>query len=246
MVACRRRTCAHRASHAAACAFVLGLAACSLHDVARRDSTSPSQQASATHTWNPATWEPPAVDSTPDDPLEQAAYRGLAIMSHTRDSLPAYVGANLSCTSCHLDEGRRPDAARLAGVVARYPKYMDRTGAVVPIEDRVNYCFTRSLAGSRLPPDSREMQDIVAYLALISQGVPIGAHVPGEGMPAMSPHAGDSVRGRTLYGENCARCHGENGGGMGPIPAVWGPRWRGGSALRHSSDTTCRLTDPAS
>src|SRR6185437_13381808 len=124
----------------------------------------------------------------------------------------------------HLDEGRRPDAARLAGVVARYPKYMDRTGAVVPIEDRVNYCFTRSLAGSRLPPDSREMQDIVAYLALISQGVPIGAHVPGEGMPAMSPHAGDSVRGRTLYGENCARCHGENGGGMGPIPAVWGPR----------------------
>ena len=164
------------------------------------------------------------MDSTPDDPLEVAAYRGLAIMTHTRDSLPAYVGANLSCTSCHLDEGRRPDAARLAGVVARYPKYMDRTGAVVPIEDRVNYCFTRSLAGSRLPPDSREMQDIVAYLALISQGVPTGAHVPGEGMPAMSPHTGDSTRGRALYGENCARCHGEDGGGMGPIPAVWGAR----------------------
>ena len=201
----------------------LAMAACTLHDVAHRDSTSAvSQQASASTAWVPATWQPPVVDSTPDDPYAVAVYRGLAIMTHTRDSLPSYVGGNLSCTSCHLDEGRRENAARLAGVVARYPRYMDRTGAVVPIEDRVNYCFTRSLAGSKLPPDSREMQDIVAYLAFISRGVPTGEHVPGEGMPAMARHTGDSTRGRELYAANCTRCHGDNGAGMGPIPALWG------------------------
>ena len=74
---------------------------------------------------------------------------------------------------------------------ARYPRYIDRSGAVVSIEDRVNYCMTRSLAGSKLPNDSREMQDIVAYLAFMARGVPIGAHLPIEGMPAMPKAVGD-------------------------------------------------------
>lgn len=164
------------------------------------------------------------VDSTPDDPFEASVYRGLALITHTRDSLPAYVGGTLNCTSCHLEEGRRVNAAPLVGVVARYPMYMDRTAAVVPIEDRVNYCFTRSLAGSKLPPDSREMQDIVAYLAYISRGVPTGEHVRGEGLASIPKLTGDSVRGRALFVQNCARCHGNNGAGMGPIPALWGAK----------------------
>ncbi len=72
---------------------------------------------------------------------------------------------------------------------------MDRSGAVVPIEDRINYCFTRSLAGSKLPSDSREMQDIVAYLAFISKGVPTGEHVRGEGCRRCPSSIGDSSRG---------------------------------------------------
>ncbi|HXT15235.1 MAG TPA: c-type cytochrome [Gemmatimonadaceae bacterium] len=174
--------------------------------------------------WNPETWRPPVVDSTPDDPFEVSVFRGLSIITHVHDSLPAYTNSNLNCTSCHLDEGRRGNAAPLVGVFARFPKYMDRSNAVVPIEDRINYCFTRSLAGSKLPADSREMQDIVAYLAYISRGVPNGEHVKDEGMAKMPPMTGDSARGRTVFVDNCARCHGNNGGGMGPIPALWGPR----------------------
>jgi len=172
----------------------------------------------------PETWSPPAVDSTPDDPFEVAAYRGLALITHTRDSLPGFVGSNLNCTSCHLDEGRRADAASLLGVVARYPRFIDRAAAVIPIEDRVNYCFTRSLAGSKLPNDSREMQDIVAYLTFISRGVPVGAHVPGEGMPRMPALEGDSSSGHALFVAQCVRCHGADGAGIAPAPALWGPR----------------------
>jgi thiosulfate dehydrogenase len=201
------------------------LTGCTLQEAASRpDSTAATAARGSNRAWNPDTWQAPVVDSTPDDPFEMSVYRGLALLTHTRDSLPAYVGGTLNCTSCHLDEGRRPYAAPLVGAYARFPKYMDRSGAVVPIEDRVNYCLTRSLAGSKLPSDSREMQDIVAYLSFISRGVPTGEHVRGEGMAKMPDLNGDSTRGRTLFVDNCVRCHGDNGAGMGPIPALWGAR----------------------
>ncbi len=200
------------------------MAACTLQEAAKGvDSTSVASHA-PTKAWNPDTYQPPVVDSTPDDPYEAAVYRGLALITHTRDSLPAYVGGGLNCTSCHLDEGRWPNAAPLIGAVSRFPKFMDRSGAVVPIEDRVNYCFTRSLAGSKLPPDSREMQDIVAYLSFISTGVPFGEHVRGEGMVKMPALTGDSSRGHALFTDNCVRCHGGDGQGMGPVPPLWGPK----------------------
>ena len=204
------------------------LAACSQQpapgSAQRRDSAVAAAPSASAANVMPETWSPPAVDSTPDDPYAAAVYRGLALLTHTRDSLPRFVGANLNCTSCHLDEGRRANAAPLAGVFARYPRFIDRAAAVVPIEDRINYCFTRSLAGSRLPNDSREMQDIVAYLAYISRGVPVGGHVTGEGMPKMPALTGDSLAGRQLFTETCARCHGADGSGIGPAPALWGPK----------------------
>jgi len=110
-------------------------------------------------------------------------------------------------------------------VVARFPKYLDRAAAVVSVQDRINYCFTRSLNGSKLPADSREMGDIVAYLSFISRGVPTGEHVRGEGLADLPRIAGDSARGRRVFADNCARCHGTDGAGMAPaFPALWGPR----------------------
>jgi thiosulfate dehydrogenase len=203
------------------------VAACSLKDVSTRanDSTAATLASRGGRAWSAEAWRPPVVDSTPDDQLEVSIYRGLTLVTQTRDSLRAYVGGNLNCTSCHLDEGRRGYAIPLVGVYARFPKYLDRTGAVVSIEDRVNYCFTRSLAGSKLPTDSREMQDIVAYLAYISKGVPNGEHVRGEGLAKIANLSGDSTRGRRLFIDNCARCHASDGAGMAPaFPALWGPK----------------------
>ena len=188
-----------------------------------RDSVSRGGSA-AVHAWNPSAWRAPTLAELPNDSLGSAVRRGLALVTATADSLPRFAASNLSCTSCHLDEGRRGTAAPLSGVFARYPKYIERTGAVVPIEDRVNYCMTRSLAGSRLPNDSREMQDIVAYLAFMARGVPIGAHLAVEGMPAMPKDAGDTTRGGTVYRDACARCHGADGAGLLKVPALWGAK----------------------
>ena len=163
-----------------------------------------------------------ADSAIPDGPLGASIRRGQALVEHTPDSLPAYVGGNLRCTSCHLDRGLRPDAAPLAGVHNRFPRYIDRSGAVVPLEDRVNYCFTRSLAGRSLPARSREMVDIVSYLAFISRGAGPGGHVAGEGMPKMAALPYDSARGHELFTANCSRCHGVDGAGMAAVPALWG------------------------
>ena len=197
---------------------------CTIQEAGRTDSTTTTAQRTSAKPYNPETWQPPVVDSTPDDPLEASIYRGLALITHTRDSLPAFVGGNLVCTSCHLDEGRRPNAAPLMGVMARFPRFIDRAGAVVPIEDRINYCFTRSLSGSRLPAESREMQDIVAYLAYISKGVPTGEHVRGEGFATMPRMFGDQTSGKKLFVDNCVRCHGNDGAGIGPVPSLWGAK----------------------
>ena len=195
--------------------------------VAGSEGTNAAIGTSAEHatTAAPMDYTPPPDSLIPRDELGASIRRGLALVSHTTDSLPKYATGTLNCASCHIDGGRRRDAAGLLGVYSRFPKYMDRTGAVIPIEDRVNYCFTRSLAGNKIPTDSREMQDIVAYLAYISTGVPAGRHVAGEGMPKMPKLTGDSARGSQIFATTCTMCHGAEGQGNPPaFPALWGPK----------------------
>ncbi|MFI5249358.1 MAG: c-type cytochrome [Gemmatimonadales bacterium] len=165
----------------------------------------------------------PPDSAIPHDSLGASMRRGLALLAHTGDSLPGYVGANLRCLSCHLDGGRRP-LFSLVGSFARYPRFVERSGAVATIEDRINFCFTRSLAGRALPTGSREMHDMVSYFAFLSSHVPPGAHVRGEGTPRIATLTGDSARGSSLYGAHCARCHVADGTGTAVAPAVWGPR----------------------
>jgi thiosulfate dehydrogenase len=193
-----------------AAAVACGEAPAPAHDTTSTTAAGPSKAAADT--------------VIPDGPLGVSIRRGLALLEHTPDSLPQFVGGNLRCTSCHLDRGLRANAAPLAGVHARYPKFMDRSSSVVPVEDRVNFCFTRSLAGRALPQRSKEMIDIVAYLAFISRGAAASGHVAGEGMPKMVALTGDSARGAEIFTANCARCHGADGAGMAVVPALWGAK----------------------
>ena len=144
------------------------------------------------------------------------AKRGLALLQHFRDSLPRNGGNALRCTSCHLEDGRRGQAMSWIGVTARFPIYRRRRGSVESIEQRVNECVARSLAGRMLNTDGDAMHDIVAYLDSLGRE-------PVPARPDTVLLVGDTVRGKSAFAATCARCHGANGGGA-LAPAVYGTR----------------------
>jgi len=154
--------------------------------------------------------------------MDASIRRGRALLVATRDSLPAHVGNNLRCTSCHLDEGRRATSFPWVGVTARYPQYRSRIDAVSTIEDRINDCFERSMNGAPLPADSRDMRDIVAYMASLSAATLAGDTAAGGARPAMKPLAPDTTRGAQLFTARCELCHGDHGQGTLVAPALWG------------------------
>ena len=122
-----------------------------------------------------------------------------------------------------MGDGLKPNQMPLVGVYARFPQYRTRSATVEIIEDRINDCFERSMNGKALPRDSRAMRDVVAYLAFLSYGIPVGAQVVGQGIPRLEPLAGDTVRGRELFASACTVCHGADGQGTNAAPPVWGP-----------------------
>jgi thiosulfate dehydrogenase len=149
--------------------------------------------------------------------------RGRALLRNTRDSLPRHVGNNLQCVSCHPRDGTQANAMPWVGVYARFPQYRSRVGGTQIIEDRINDCFRRSMNGRALSAESRDMRDIVAYMAFLSNGYPVGATVEGQGIPAVDSIAGDTARAKPLFAAKCAACHGGTGQGTDVAPPLWGP-----------------------
>jgi thiosulfate dehydrogenase len=187
-------------------------------------STAQRQGTPVDSTKADSAWLALNADSLPGDSLGVSIRRGRALLTATHDSLPRYAPSALRCTSCHLNAGRQLGAVALYGSYGRYPQYNARAGGVVSIEDRVNYCFTRSLAGWKLPDKSSEMRDIVAYLAFLSRGIPAGSDPASTLIKPLPPAHGDSARGVVLFAANCARCHGADATGSPLAPPLWGRR----------------------
>ena len=150
--------------------------------------------------------------------------RGRELLRSTRDSLPQNVGASLSCFNCHVADGTQRDAMPLIGSYARFPQYRSRSGEVDIIEDRINDCFERSMNGKALAPTGKDMHDIVAYLAFLSKGFPVGVEMQGQGLPKLEPLKGDTTRGKAVFASTCAVCHGADGHGTTVAPPLWGPK----------------------
>ena len=135
---------------------------------------APAPPGSSAVAFDESAWKPPAESEIPNDSIGASIRRGLALLRFTPESLPKYVHSNMRCTSCHQNDGTKVSSVPLTGSHARFPKYNTRSGKVISLADRVNFCMTRSLAGDPLPADSRAMNDILTYLAFISRDVPTG------------------------------------------------------------------------
>jgi thiosulfate dehydrogenase len=164
----------------------------------------------------------PQLAEIADSTVRASILRGQALLNAPRDSMPRHAGNKLACTSCHQNNGTQKHGMPWIGVYARFPQYRSRFGGTQIIEDRINDCIKRSLNGTPLAPESRDMRDIVAYMAFLSHGVPVGAEVDGQGIPPLTPLKADSARGLAVYRARCARCHGGDGQGNAAYPPVWG------------------------
>ena len=163
------------------------------------------------------------ADTTiPSGPYGDAARRGRALLTATRDSLPAHVGNKLRCTSCHLDAGRRETAGSWLGAFARYPQYRARSGVVETIEYRVNDCFRRSMNGTALDPGGGDMRDIVAYLAFLSRGIVVSPVPANSRLQKWAAFKADTAAGARVFTATCAKCHGVSGEGTAVAPPLWG------------------------
>lgn len=161
---------------------------------------------------------------------------GMQLITHTA----AYLGPNgsvarisngMNCQNCHLDGGTRLYGNSLALVATTYPRFRQRSGRVETIPFRINDCLKRSLNGSVLDTQSREMQAMVAYLQWMGKDVTENMNTEGTKTPTLPllDRAADTAKGRSLFRLVCTRCHGENGAGQlmpdsigYAYPPLWG------------------------
>lgn len=178
-----------------------------------------------------APFEPPAADAVPPGPLGAAVRYGEKVATQTDATVKANVGAALACTSCHIKGARTPHASPWVGLWGVYPAYDARSGRVITLADRINECFRRSMNGKPLPLDSVAMRGLLSFIWWLSKDVPTGEAVAGRGFVEIhASGAADPGRGKAVYAQKCAACHGAAGQGvMGPggqvvFPALWGPQ----------------------
>jgi thiosulfate dehydrogenase len=182
------------------------------------------------------------VSKLPDDHYGSLVRYGKELTDRTfayigpevKDPKMRYAGNNLACTSCHQASATKKFAMPWVGVHATFPQYRAREDEVSTVEERVNGCMERSMAGRKLPPDSRELKAFIAYMHFLSKDVPTAGKVEGQGLPPFKApnRRADTAAGGKVYQEKCVACHGPDGAGVraGAVgsasgytfPALWG------------------------
>lgn len=180
-------------------------------------------------TTDSSAFETPRLADLLAAPNAEQVVRGMRLHLQTKALLPNNVGNALNCTSCHLNAGTVADGSPFVGVSAFFPSYAPRAGKVVTLEERINGCFRRSMNGTPLPPQSVDMQAMVAYFDWMKNNTRPEDKVAGRGVgkvdAAIKP---DLVNGKQVYAKQCAVCHGDNGQGLARAdgeliyPPLWG------------------------
>jgi thiosulfate dehydrogenase len=165
----------------------------------------------------------------PPDKHGELVYQGYRMFTQTPKAARVFAGNGLSCSNCHLDAGRKADAAPLWAAYGMYPAYVAKADRVVTFAERVQQCFSFSMNGLPPPLDSHEMAALLAYSQWVARGRPVGVQLPGRGFPTIARTGADPnpLNGKALYAQRCAACHGAHGEGRRDeqgfaVPPLWG------------------------
>lgn len=196
--------------------------------VERQEELPPQSQPPAPRN-APEAFMPPSESELPDNEFGRMVLRGKQIFTNTGDAAEEFVGNGLTCSNCHLDSGRLANSAPLWGAWPMYPAFRAKNNRVNTMTDRIQGCFVYSMNGTPPPADSETMVALLSYHSWLAQGAPTGVDLPGRGYPKVPDpeQEPNPVRGKVVYEENCAICHGEEGQGKRVdgsyvFPPLWG------------------------
>jgi thiosulfate dehydrogenase len=178
----------------------------------------------------------------PSGPVGESIAYGRDVIVKTPRLMKAFVRADMACAACHLAGGTQARGGSFIGVYARFPQWNKRGRRVITLQDRIAECFLYSMNGRPPAYTSKAMIAVVAYIAWLSRGVPVGVKQPSadgyiEPLPSGSPNR---LRGAQLYAQKCAACHQANGAGLsGIFPPLWGRRsFNNGAGMAHMDRMT--------
>lgn len=172
---------------------------------------------------------PQAEDTIPDNEFGAMVRFGRDVFTDTQTHAGKYVGNGLNCVNCHLDAGRLANSAPLWAAWVKYPTYRGKNKMVNTMQERFQGCFKYSMNGKAPAANSKELKGLMSYSFWLAQGAPTGVDLPGRGYPKLAkPEKKPNFkRGKQVFAENCALCHGDNGEGTRQntsyvFPPLWG------------------------
>jgi thiosulfate dehydrogenase len=173
----------------------------------------------------------------PGGPLGKSIRYGHDIITDTRRLMKANVRVTMDCAACHLEAGTKARGGSLIGTYARFPQWSNRARRVITLQDRVAECFLYSMNGRPPAYSSRAMVALVAYIAWLSRGTPVGApQKASDGFREQLPNrVPDVAKGASIYALRCTVCHGATGAGNAEaIPPLWGETsFNDGAGMAH-------------
>ena len=179
---------------------------------------------------------PNDVADAPDNEFGDSVRRGYEVFTNTQTNASEHVGNGMNCANCHLGGGTVPGSAPMWAAAVEYPAFRGKNKIINTMEDRIHGCFTYSMnaqgspSGSPPPRDGDIYKDLQSFFYYMAEGAPLEGNLPGRGYSTPpEPEQGYSIsRGESVFENNCAVCHGTDGGGRQDpngrwiFPALWG------------------------
>ncbi|WP_406667385.1 c-type cytochrome [Gallaecimonas sp. GXIMD1310] len=129
---------------------------------------------------------PRPLSAIPDDAFGAKVRQGYQLFVNTQQLRGSYVGNDLNCSNCHMDAGRKANAAPLWGSWFAYPAFRKKNNKINSFEMRLQGCFTYSMNGKAPPSGSPELLALAAYAYWLGMGSLTPADQP-------VPEASDTV-----------------------------------------------------
>ena len=110
-----------------------------------------------------AMFSPPADADIPDNGFGEMVRLGAAIFHDTQKNAGAFVGNDLQCSNCHIDNGRLAGSAPLWAAYVSYPAYRSKNGHVNTFSERLQGCFKYSMNGKSPPLGDKVLIALESY-----------------------------------------------------------------------------------